>query len=86
MQFRFLDLDHERRIVEEYLPKETVEDLKKFSEAAKPREDRDSNEPPKKKQKLKGRNKHVGGVRRPNATESRLRHRHWRAGRPPLLG
>ena len=55
---RYLDLDHKKRIVEEYLPKQAVEQLKKFANTHTA-ERNDESEPPKKKQKLKGRNKQV---------------------------
>ena len=60
MCFRYLDLDHKKRIVEEYLPKQTIEHLKKLTNAEHT-DTKDESEPPKKKQKLKGRNKQVSG-------------------------
>ena len=59
---RYLDLDHKRRIVEEYLPKQTVEQLKKITKnnGSEVGDGENVSEPPKKKQKLKGRNKQVG--------------------------
>ncbi len=60
---RYLDLNHQRKIVEEYLPKDVVEELKSVTDQSKGSDDPNNagrdGEPPKKKQKIKGRNKQV---------------------------
>ena len=57
--FRYLDLNHKKTISTEYLPKEAAEEIKRICEEAdKFKSNTSEGGPPKKKPKLKGRNKH----------------------------